>query len=62
MGTREKQILSAINARASPAAKLTRRAIRVFTDDAEIAAMIERDHRAESAKYDPDYNPDGSLK
>lgn len=32
--------------------------IRVFKDTAEIAAMIERDHQAECAKY----NPDGSLK
>ncbi len=32
--------------------------MRVFKDDAEIAAMIERDHRAEFAKY----NEDGSLK
>ena len=33
-------------------------AMRVFKDDAEVAAMIERDHRAECAKY----NDDGSLK
>ena len=32
--------------------------MRVFKDTAEIAAMIERDHLAECAKY----NEDGSLK
>ena len=32
--------------------------MQVFKDDAEVAAMIERDHRAECAKY----NDDGSLK
>jgi len=32
--------------------------MRVFKDDAEIAAMMERDHQAECASY----NEDGSLK
>jgi hypothetical protein len=32
--------------------------MKVFKDDEEIAQMIERDHLAECAKY----NPDGTLK